>query len=102
MGAVTPIGIGVQTFWQSLLAGKCGIGAITSFDAAALPVRIAAEIGPLPEDCLQNLPRTAAPFMQFAFLAGSEALAQSGLNVLATPERVGICVATAMACRLPK
>ncbi|MGN1199713.1 MAG: beta-ketoacyl synthase N-terminal-like domain-containing protein, partial [Thermoguttaceae bacterium] len=32
MGAVSPIGIGVEAFWNNLLAGKCGIDRITRFD----------------------------------------------------------------------
>ena len=33
MGAVTPIGIGVETYWNNLVEGTCGIGPITRFDA---------------------------------------------------------------------
>ena len=44
MGAVTPIGIGVAAYWESLMAGKCGVGPITRFDASGLAVRIAAEV----------------------------------------------------------
>ena len=32
MGAVTPIGIGVENYWKNLVAGKCGVEAITRFD----------------------------------------------------------------------
>jgi 3-oxoacyl-[acyl-carrier-protein] synthase II len=44
LGVVTPIGTGLPDFRQSLNAGRSGIGPIRSFDASALPVRIAAEI----------------------------------------------------------
>ncbi|MFW5996551.1 MAG: beta-ketoacyl-[acyl-carrier-protein] synthase family protein [Verrucomicrobiota bacterium] len=44
MGAVTPIGIGVEEFWQGLLEGRNGIGPITLFDASDYPCRIAAEV----------------------------------------------------------
>lgn len=44
MGAVTPLGLTVQKSWESILAGKSGVGAVTRFDASAFPVRIAAEL----------------------------------------------------------
>ena len=44
MGAVTPIGIGVENYWKNLVAGKCGVEAITRFDTEELPVKIAAEV----------------------------------------------------------
>jgi 3-oxoacyl-[acyl-carrier-protein] synthase II len=44
IGAVTPIGIGIDEYWQGLLSGRCGIGPITSFDASEYPCRIAGEI----------------------------------------------------------
>ena len=44
MGAVTPIGIGVDAYWSALVEGQCGVGKITRFDASELPVQIAAEL----------------------------------------------------------
>ena len=44
MGAVTPIGLTVEEYWQNLVAGTNGIGPITLFDASLFPVQIAAEI----------------------------------------------------------
>lgn len=44
MGVVSPIGIGKEAFWQSLISGKSGIVPITRFDASELPTRIAGEI----------------------------------------------------------
>ena len=38
MGAVTPIGIGVDNFWKSLVDGVRGVGPITRFDTTELPV----------------------------------------------------------------
>mgnify|MGYP001518461726 CR=1 FL=1 len=39
MGAVTPVGIGTEEFWDALLAGKSGIAPITEFDATDFPVK---------------------------------------------------------------
>ena len=42
MGAITPVGNSVKEYWESLIAGKSGIGMITKFDASEIPVKIAA------------------------------------------------------------
>jgi 3-oxoacyl-[acyl-carrier-protein] synthase II len=44
VGIVAPNGIGKDTFWASLIAGKSGIGPVTLFDATGLPSRIAGEV----------------------------------------------------------
>ena len=44
MGAVTPVGIGVDNFYNSLIEGKSGIDKIQSFDTSELAVQIAGEI----------------------------------------------------------
>ena len=44
MGVVTPVGIGVDTYWENLTAGVCGIGEITQIDTTALPIHRAAEV----------------------------------------------------------
>lgn len=41
LGAVSPHGLGTQVFWDALVAGKSGIGALTSFDPAVFPSRVA-------------------------------------------------------------
>src|SRR3990172_7236622 len=44
IGLVTPVGSGRQTFWEALLAGRSGIGPVTSFDTSEFPVHIGAEV----------------------------------------------------------
>ena len=44
MGAITPLGLNADEFWQGLVEGKTGIGPITHFDASAYPVKIAGEV----------------------------------------------------------
>jgi 3-oxoacyl-[acyl-carrier-protein] synthase II len=44
LGPVTPVGIGKNNFWQSLIQGKCGIDRISYFDAEEYPTKIAAEV----------------------------------------------------------
>ena len=96
MGAVTPIGIGVENFWNNLIAGKCGIEPIKSFDASDLAVQIAGEIKDFnPTDYLpKDVVRKTDAFMQYAYIAAEEALAQSKLEI--EPERTGIVMGTAM------
>jgi 3-oxoacyl-[acyl-carrier-protein] synthase II len=44
MGAVTPIGIGVEQFWEALVAGECGVRPISLFDTTGYPCTIGAEV----------------------------------------------------------
>jgi 3-oxoacyl-[acyl-carrier-protein] synthase II len=53
IGAISPIGTGVDEFWAGLMSGRCGIGPIRGFDATDIPVRIAGEVGDFrPEEWL--------------------------------------------------
>ena len=87
MGAVTPVGIGVEEYWKNIVAGKSGIDTIKSFDPSELAVRFAGEIKSfVPTDYLpKDLVRKTDPFMQYAYIAAEEALRQSGVTV--EPER---------------
>ena len=44
IGIVAPNGIGIEAFWESILAGRSGIGPITAFDASEFKSRIAGEV----------------------------------------------------------
>ncbi|MBM3564943.1 MAG: beta-ketoacyl-ACP synthase II [Alphaproteobacteria bacterium] len=44
MGVISPLGVGVKTNWDALLAGRSGIGAIQSFDVSDLPAKIAGQV----------------------------------------------------------
>lgn len=96
MGAVTPIGIGVDNYWENITAGASGIDTIKSFDASELAVQIAGEVKNFnPSDYMpKDLIRKTDPFMQYAYIAAEEALKQSNLEI--EPERTGIVMGTAM------
>lgn len=98
MGAVTPLGVGVDEYWRQLTAGKCGVEEITRFDAGNLAVRIAAEVKDfVPEAHMpKDLVRQTDAFTQYAYAAAEEALHQAG-GVPAAPDRTGIVMGTAMA-----
>ncbi len=44
LGVVSALGQDIETFWSNLIAGRCGIDTITSFDASKFDCRIAAEV----------------------------------------------------------
>lgn len=98
MGAVTPLGIGVSTYWGNLLSGSCGIDHISRFDSSDLPVQIAAEVKDfVPEDHLEkSVLKSTSLFMQFALVAAREALEQSQLPIAAHASRLGIVFGSAM------
>jgi 3-oxoacyl-[acyl-carrier-protein] synthase II len=96
-GAVTPIGNDAAEFWKNLVAGVSGVGTITAFDAADLPVRIAAEVkGFAATDWMETRDaRRMARFSQFAVAAAKQAAADAGIE-LSDEERIraAACVAT--------
>lgn len=97
MGAVTPIGIGVENYWNNLVAGKCGVEKITRFDTSDLPVKIAAEVKDFEAEQYmpKKLTREMDVFMQYGYAAAMEAIEQAG-EPAAAPERMGIVVGTAL------
>jgi 3-oxoacyl-[acyl-carrier-protein] synthase II len=46
LGVATPIGIGIDAFWEALIQKRCGIGRVQAFDASGLPAQIAGELPP--------------------------------------------------------
>ena len=97
MGAVTPIGIGVENYWNNLVAGKCGVEKITRFDTSDLPVKIAAEVKDFEAEKFmpKKLTREMDVYMQYGYAAALEAIEQAG-ELAASPERMGIVVGTAL------
>ena len=82
MGAITPVGNDVATFWESLKAGKCGIGPITRFDVTDYKVKLAAEVKDF--DVTQYVDKREARRMDlnchFALAAAQQAVDQAGLT----------------------
>jgi 3-oxoacyl-[acyl-carrier-protein] synthase II len=100
LGAVTPIGNDHPTFWKNLVAGVSGAGPITSFDASAFDVRIAAEVKDFDPTIAMDrkMARRMSRFIHFGMAAGKEAVADSGLDFSDwSPERrdrASVCVNT--------
>ncbi|MGE4284834.1 MAG: beta-ketoacyl-ACP synthase II [Clostridia bacterium] len=93
VGAVTPIGIGKNNFWNAIKEGKCGIDHVTRFDAADYTCRIAAEVKDF--DICQYIDRKEAKRMDrythYAVAACKMALEDAGIKVEELDgERVGV------------
>ena len=82
MGAITPVGNDVESYWAALKAGKCGIGPITRFDASEFKVKLAAEVKDF--DVTQYVDKREARRMDanchFALAAAQQAVDQAGLK----------------------
>jgi 3-oxoacyl-[acyl-carrier-protein] synthase II len=95
MGIVSPVGTGLAAAWESILAGRSGIGPITRFDAAAFPSRIAGEVKNF--DVTAYLSGKEArrydTFTHYGLVATMEAIKDAGLEGYADDlERVGVCI----------
>ena len=86
MGMVTPLGNGVEHNWQSILAGKSGLGKIEGFDVSDISCQIAGQVPMGDEDGALDMDAHIEPkdqrkldkFIQFGLVAAQEAIADSG------------------------
>ena len=98
LGVITPVGNDVETFWDSITSGKCGIGKIERFDASRLKVSLDAEVKDFEPkkyyETAQEI-RKSDLFMQYAMGAARQAVDQSGiLEAEIDKERFGVYVGT--------
>lgn len=95
MGAVTPIGNNTAEFWDSIRAGRVGIGSITAFDTEGYKVKLAAEVKDFDAKKYMDF-KTAKRmerFSQFAVAAAAEAFRDSGINMeQEDPFRAGVII----------
>jgi 3-oxoacyl-[acyl-carrier-protein] synthase II len=100
VGPATPVGTGVDAFWDALADGRSGIGRITQFDCDGFPIRIAGEVDDFqPEDYLDpRVVRRVERFATLAYAAAKLALDDAGAaSADLEGSRVGVVVATAYA-----
>jgi len=95
LGAVTPVGTGVDKFWKALCEGKSGIGPITRFDARNYPTRIAGEVTDFnAEDFIPKKEiKKMDPFIHYAIAASDMVMEDAGIKI--APEessRFGVLV----------
>ena len=84
VGCITPLGNNVETLWNNVINGVCGIGLITKLDREALPIKIAAEVKDFkPEDfgIDKTMIRHNDTFALYALAAAAQAMQDSGLRV---------------------
>jgi len=91
IGIVSPIGIGVRAFWDALLAGKCGINRISSFDPGGFSCQIAGEappfkIGDFVPKTYRKATKVMARDIELAVIAADDAFKDSGLQSSAHTE----------------
>ena len=102
MGMVTPLGFGVEHNWNSILAGKSGIGPIEDFDVSDISCRIAGQVPTGDEEGALNMDDHIAPkdqrkldkFIQFGLVAAQEAVEHSGwvAETEEEKERTGVMI----------
>lgn len=83
LGALTPLGNDVKTFWKQVIAGKSGAAEITNFDASLFKTRFACELKDFNAAAYLDkaeLKRTD-PFTQYALVAADEAIRDSGFDL---------------------
>ncbi|SYZ72389.1 3-oxoacyl-(acyl-carrier-protein) synthase II [Candidatus Zixiibacteriota bacterium] len=95
MGIVTPLGCDLRQYWESLLAGRCGIEKITRFDVSDYPTKIAAEVKDF--DAGKYLDKKEARRMdlsqQYAVAASQNAIDEAGLDLTKIDlDRAGVVI----------
>ena len=83
MGAVTPIGIGVENFWNSVKEKRTGFDKITKFDTTGFKASLAAEIKDFdPKEFMDfKAARRMELFCQYAVAAAAEAMKNAGIDM---------------------
>jgi len=96
LGAVTPLGLDVESSWSSLLAGDSGAGEITQFDHTDYPVHFACEVKDF--DPTEWIDRKAARrmdrFTHLILAAARQAEADVGLDIAKEADRIGAAIGT--------
>ena len=95
MGAITPIGLGVENYWEGIKEGKIGFGPITKFDTTEYKAKLAAEVKDFNAKDYMD-PKSARRmelFCQYAVAAAKEAMEDAKLDMeQEDPYRVGCAV----------
>ena len=100
MGALTPIGLSVDSYWEGMMRGDSGARPITYFDTTSFATKFACELKDF--DALDFLDRKAArrldPFVQYALIVADQALNDAGIDSgslsVEEQERIGVIFAS--------
>lgn len=98
MGTINPLGLDPETSWKNAVAGLSTTRVIEMFDPSRLPVRIACEVkGFDPANFMDvRTARRIERFQQYALASARQAVDQSGLDVRANADRVGVVISSAV------
>ena len=97
MGAITPLALTAEDFWQGLIQGKSGVGPITLFDASAFPFKIVGEVKGFDATNYMDVKRVdrTSRCTHFAIAASKMAIESAQLDMSREiPEKVGVIIAT--------
>lgn len=96
MGIVSPLGNDMNTFWNNLISGQCGIAPITRFDTTDFKVKVAGEVKDY--DAKQYMEKSdylhSDIYTQFAMGAAAQAIEESGIVGTLPDERIGVYIGT--------
>ena len=95
MGAITPVGNDINTVYESLKNGVCGVGKITRFEAPDLKIHVAAEVKDFDPESFgisKGDARRMDIYCQYAVAAAVQAMEDSGIDGTVAPERFGVYV----------
>lgn len=95
MGAITPIGLSVEEFWNGIKEGKLGFGEISRFDASEYKAHMAAEVKGFEGKNYMDFKaaKRMELFSQYAVAAAKEAIEDAGLDMTKEdPYRVGTAI----------
>src|SRR5262245_66267390 len=98
MSVISPLGVGLDAFWNGLIQGRSGVRRITRFDPAPFPSQIAGEVPDFASAAYlprRDIVRTDG-FIHYALISALAALADSGVKVDGQNERVGVSIGTGM------
>jgi 3-oxoacyl-[acyl-carrier-protein] synthase II len=95
LGIISPVGNDIASAWDSIVAGRSGIGPVTRFDASSFPTRIAGEVKGFDVAAYMS-PKEARhfdTFIHYGIAAGTQAFRDSGIEVSeANADRIGVVI----------
>jgi 3-oxoacyl-[acyl-carrier-protein] synthase II len=95
LGIISPVGNDIASAWESIVAGRSGIGPVTRFDASSFPTRIAGEVKGFDVAAYMS-PKEARhfdTFIHYGIAAGTQAFRDSGIEVSeANADRIGVVI----------
>ena len=92
LGVVSPLGSDMETAWNRMVSGSCGIGPITYFDTTNYKAKLAAQVRDFDPAKYMDRSETLRSdlYAQYAIGAAVQAVEESGVIGTLPPDRVGV------------